>query len=146
MYKLQLLFQMCLASPLVPGTFLSGVATSVLKRGKDPLSCDSYRPITVACNVSKVFVYVFLPFVTVKISWDSGGLLVASMPTVFRILSFKRLKPANLRSIFMPWTCLKLLPLSLMLKLCLTLVISVVYVSDVRVLHFWYSNLVKVPL
>ena len=60
-YRLQLLFQMCLCSSLVPDSFLVGNITSILKRGKDPTSCASYRPITVACTLSKVFEYVLLP-------------------------------------------------------------------------------------
>jgi len=49
-YHLQLLFQMCLCSSLVPDSFLVGNITSILKLGKDPTSCASYRPITVACT------------------------------------------------------------------------------------------------
>ena len=59
-YHLQLLFQTCLCSSLVPGSFLVGTITSILKRGKDPTSCASYRPITVASTLCKVFEYVLL--------------------------------------------------------------------------------------
>lgn len=69
---LQLLFQMCVSSSLVPDSFLCGTVTSVLKRGKDPLNCGSYRPITVACNLSKLFEYVLLPFIQDKVDYDAN--------------------------------------------------------------------------
>ena len=54
-YRFQLLFQMCLCSSLVPDSLLLGNITSILKRGKDPISYASSRLITVACTLSKVF-------------------------------------------------------------------------------------------
>ena len=68
---MQLLFQMCLCSSLVPDTFLVGNITSILKRGKDPTSCGSYRPITVACTLSK-FEYVLLPDLLSKVVYMSN--------------------------------------------------------------------------
>ena len=38
-----------------------------LKRGKSPTDCSCYRPITVSCNISKVFEYILLPFLTKNI-------------------------------------------------------------------------------
>ena len=61
---LQLLFQMCLCASAVPDSFLCGSVTSILKRGKPPSDCSSYRPITVSCNLSKVFEYVLLPSIS----------------------------------------------------------------------------------
>ena len=63
---IQLLFQMCLAQSLVPDSFLSGIVTSVLKKGKDADQCSSYRPITVSCFMSKLFEYAVLPEVLTK--------------------------------------------------------------------------------
>ena len=60
----QLLFQMCLYTSYVPESFLCGTVSSILKRGKSPTDCSSYRPITVSCNISKVFEYILLPFLT----------------------------------------------------------------------------------
>ena len=60
---LQLLFQMCLCTSVVPESFLCGTVTSILKRGKIPTECASYRPITVSYNISKIFEYLLLPSV-----------------------------------------------------------------------------------
>ena len=60
---LQLLFQMCLCTAFVPERFLCGRVTSILKKGKIPIECASYRPITVSCNISKIFEYLLLPSV-----------------------------------------------------------------------------------
>ena len=48
----------------VPESFLCGTVSSILKRGKSPTDCSCYRPITVSCNISKVFEYILLPFLT----------------------------------------------------------------------------------
>ena len=63
----QLFFQMCLCTSYVPRSFLCGTVSSILKRGKSPTDCSSYRPITVSCNNSKVFEYILLPFLTKNI-------------------------------------------------------------------------------
>ena len=60
---LQLLIQRCLSRSIVPDSFLCGSVTSILKKGKDLHSCNSYRPITVACTLSKLFEYVLLPHI-----------------------------------------------------------------------------------
>ena len=52
---LQLLFQMCLSTSMVPDSFLCGTVTSVLKRGKTSSEFSSHRSITVSCNLSKMF-------------------------------------------------------------------------------------------
>ena len=49
---LQLFLQICLSSSLVPDSFLCRTVNSTLKRGNDPLNCNYYRLITVACNLS----------------------------------------------------------------------------------------------
>ena len=54
-YHLQVFFQMGLFSSLVPHFFLFGNITSILNRGKDPTNCASYKPITVASTLSKIF-------------------------------------------------------------------------------------------
>ena len=69
---LQLLFQMCLCCSLVPDSFLCGTVTSIVKRGKDVNKCDSYRPITVACNISKLFEYVLLPYIIDFVNYDAN--------------------------------------------------------------------------
>ena len=71
-YHLQLLFQICLCTSLVPDSFLCGSVTSILKRGKDPTNCASYRPITVACSLSKVFEYVLLPEILPNVDYVSN--------------------------------------------------------------------------
>ena len=38
------------------------------KRGKLPTERSCYRPITVSCNISKVFEYILLPFLTKNIN------------------------------------------------------------------------------
>ena len=48
----------------MPDSFLCGSVTSLLKKGKDPFSCSSYRPITVACTISKLFEHLLLPYIT----------------------------------------------------------------------------------
>ena len=55
---------MCLSSSCVPDSFLCGSVTSLLKKGKYPVSCSSYRPITVACTLSKLFEHILLPYIT----------------------------------------------------------------------------------
>ena len=70
--QLQLLFQFCLSLSMVPDSFLCGTVTSILKRGRDPFDCSSYRPITVACNISKVFEYVLLPYIIERTAKDSN--------------------------------------------------------------------------
>jgi hypothetical protein len=69
---LQLLFQMCLCNSVVPDSFLGGTVTSILKRGKDSNKCDSYRPITVACNFSKLFEHILLPHVIDLVNYDAN--------------------------------------------------------------------------
>jgi len=57
-------YQMCFSSLCVPDSFLCGSVTSLLKKGKDPVSCSSYRPIKVACTLSKLFEHLLLPYIT----------------------------------------------------------------------------------
>jgi len=58
---LQLFLEICLSSSvLIHDSFLCGSVNSTLKCGKNPLNCNSYRPITVACNLIKTFEYVLL--------------------------------------------------------------------------------------
>ena len=71
-HHLQVFFQMCLCSSLVPGSFLFGNITSILNRGKGPTSCASYSSITVACTLSKVFEYILLPDLLSKIDYMSN--------------------------------------------------------------------------
>ena len=69
---LQLLFQMCLSTSMVPDSFLCGTVTSVLKRGKTSSECSSYRPITVSCTLSKVFEYILLPFISENVNFGEN--------------------------------------------------------------------------
>jgi len=71
-FHLQLFFQMCLCCSLVPDSFLCGTVTSVLKRGKTPLDCSSYRPITVACNFSKILEHILLPFISMNANFGEN--------------------------------------------------------------------------
>ena len=48
----------------MPDSFLCSSVTSLLKKGKYPVSCSSYRPITVTCTLSKLFEYLVLPYIT----------------------------------------------------------------------------------
>ena len=57
-------FQMCFSSSCVPNSFLGGTVTSLLQKEKDPVSFSSYRPITVACTLSKLFEHLLLPYIT----------------------------------------------------------------------------------
>ena len=43
-----------------------------MKRGKDPTSCASYRPITVSSTLSKVFEYVLLPDLLSNVDYMSN--------------------------------------------------------------------------
>ena len=58
---------MCLCTSYVPESFLCGTVSSILKRGKSPTDCSCYRPITVSCNISEVFEYILLLFLTKNI-------------------------------------------------------------------------------
>ena len=69
---LQLLFQMCLSRSIVPDSFLCGSVTSILKKGKDLNSCNSYRPIIVACTLSKLFEYVLLPHIDEFVNYEAN--------------------------------------------------------------------------
>ena len=69
MRHLQLLLQMYVMSSVVPDSFLCGSVTSILKRGKDPNACNSYRPINVAC-----FKYVLIPSLTCVAKNDKNQL------------------------------------------------------------------------
>ena len=60
-FHLQLLFQMCICTSSVPESFLWDTTSSILKRGKSPADCSSCRPITVSCNISKLFEYINFP-------------------------------------------------------------------------------------
>ena len=60
---LQLLFQMCLCTSVVPESSLCRTVTLILRRGKIPTEYASYRPIAVSCNLSKIFEYFLLPSV-----------------------------------------------------------------------------------
>ena len=51
----------------VPESFMCSTFSSILKRGKSPTDCSCYRSITVCCNISKVFEYILLPFMTKNI-------------------------------------------------------------------------------
>ena len=57
---LQLLFQMCICKSSVTESFLRGTISSILKRGKSPTGCSSYRPIAVSCNISKLIEHIAL--------------------------------------------------------------------------------------
>ena len=72
LFHLQLLFQMCLTSSLVPDSFLCGNVTSILKRGKLPSQCSSYRPITTTCNLSKILEYILIPHLNENINFGSN--------------------------------------------------------------------------
>lgn len=50
-----LLYQMIFNAGVVPDLFCTGVITPVLKKGKDGGQCSSYRPITVAPILCKLF-------------------------------------------------------------------------------------------
>ena len=69
---LQLICQMCLSSSIVPDSFLCGSVTSILKKGKDINSCNSYRPITVACTLCKLFEYVLLPHINEFVNYEAN--------------------------------------------------------------------------
>ena len=70
--QLQVLFQFCICLSAVPDSFLCGTVPSIFKRGTDPFNCSSYRPITVACNISKIFGYILLPYIIERIAKDSN--------------------------------------------------------------------------
>ena len=61
---------MCICNSPVPDSFLSGMFTFILKRGEDPNLRDSFRPITVACNISKLFEHFSLPHVIDAVNYD----------------------------------------------------------------------------
>ena len=63
---------LCLCTSVVPESFLCGTVTSILKRGKIPTECASYRPITVSCNISKMFEYLLLPSVNSSAYFDEN--------------------------------------------------------------------------
>ena len=69
---LQLLFQMCLSRSIVPDSFLCGSVTTILKAGKDLNSCNSYRPITIACTLSKLFEYVLHPHIDEFVNYKAN--------------------------------------------------------------------------
>jgi hypothetical protein len=48
----------------VPDSFLCCTVTSILKKGKSPLNCSSYRSIILSCNLSEVSEYILLPHLT----------------------------------------------------------------------------------
>lgn len=50
-----LLFQIIVTRGIVPDTFCIGVITPILKPGKPPSQCSSYRPITVSTTLCKLF-------------------------------------------------------------------------------------------
>ena len=52
----------------VPESFLCGTVSSILKRGKSPTGCSYYRPITVSCNISKIFEHILLRLITKNIN------------------------------------------------------------------------------
>ena len=70
--QLQLIFQFCLSLSMAPHSFLCRTVTSILKSGRDPFDCGSYRPIIVACNISKIFEYVLLPCLIERTTKDSN--------------------------------------------------------------------------
>ena len=52
---LSLLYQMVFCSGVVPDSFCLGLISPILKKGKDPYVCSSYRPITVSSVFAKIF-------------------------------------------------------------------------------------------
>lgn len=62
---LELLFQIIFNSGLVPDVFGTGVITPILKKGKNPSECVSYRPITVSpvlCKLMELLVIDHIAF------------------------------------------------------------------------------------
>ncbi|XP_065575041.1 uncharacterized protein LOC136036666 [Artemia franciscana] len=57
---------------VVPDSFLCGSDTSILKKGKDLNSCNSCRPITVACILSKLLQYVLLPHIDDFVNYEAN--------------------------------------------------------------------------
>ena len=55
---------------MVPDSFLCGTVISILQHGRDS-NCSSCKPSTVACNISKIFEYVLLPFIIERTAKDS---------------------------------------------------------------------------
>ena len=51
------------------GQFLVWHSYFYFKKGKDPFSCSSYRPITVSCTLSKVLEHLLLPSITYNINF-----------------------------------------------------------------------------
>ena len=49
------LFQMIIVRGIVPNSFCIGVVTPILKPGKPPMQCSSYRPIAVTTTLYKLF-------------------------------------------------------------------------------------------
>ena len=70
--QLQLLFKFCLCLSMVQDSFLCGTVTSIFKHGRYPFDCSSYKPITVACNISMVSEYVLLPYIIERTEKDSN--------------------------------------------------------------------------
>ena len=58
---------MRLAQSLVPDSFLSGIVTSAMNKGKEADECSSYRPITVSYLMSKLFEYAVLPAIKMDV-------------------------------------------------------------------------------
>ena len=48
------------------------MCNTILKKGKDLNSCNSYWPITVACTLSKLIEYVLLPYIDEFVNYDAN--------------------------------------------------------------------------
>ena len=143
---LALLFQMCLASSVVPESFLCGSVTSILKRGKPPTDCSSYRPVSVSCNISKVFEYILLPNLTRNISFFGENQL-GFRPGVgcqhaHRVLSSILLSNSSKgKGVYLCTLDLsKAFDSVVHNQLFFSLAFSGVNFSVIYLLRFWYSN------
>ena len=63
---------MCLSRSIFSDSLLCGIVTSILKKEKDLNSCNSYKPITVACTLSKLFEYVLLPHIDEFVNYEAN--------------------------------------------------------------------------
>ena len=141
----QLLFQMCLCTSYVPESFLYGTVSSILKRGKSLIDCSCYRLITVFGNISKVFEYILLPFLTKNIIEDENQFGFRSgvgCQHAHRILS--SLLADNSSKGNGLYICAldlsKAFDSVVHSQLIFSLYNSLVNLSIIMLLRFWYSN------